>query len=167
MPPGSAMPSRRAAMLTPSPKMSCGSTITSPILMPTRKARRFSSASSIVRSWTQIPTQPETPRLHSEILRETRRRCFLRAGHHGARSTALQHPSEAWSNARALPPRHCALDANSPRHRRPISPTICVRPDLAASCTMAHANLFARQLYYSSGKGANIAFRRTKARAAP
>ena len=55
MPPGSAMLSSRAAILTPSPKMSCGSTITSPILMPTRKAIRLSSrspvASSRMRFW--------------------------------------------------------------------------------------------------------------------
>jgi hypothetical protein len=53
--PGSAMLSSRAAILTPSPKMSCGSTITSPILMPTRKAIRLSSrspvASSRMRFW--------------------------------------------------------------------------------------------------------------------
>ena len=50
MPPGSAMLSSRAAMLTPSPKMSWGSTITSPILMPTRNAMRLSSTSPIVSS---------------------------------------------------------------------------------------------------------------------
>src|SRR6516164_3826939 len=38
IPPGSARPSSRAATLTPSPKMSSGSTITSPTLMPMRKA---------------------------------------------------------------------------------------------------------------------------------
>ena len=54
MPPGSAMLSSRAAMLTPSPKMSCGSTITSPILMPTRKAMRLSSASPIVSSLMRV-----------------------------------------------------------------------------------------------------------------
>jgi hypothetical protein len=75
----------------------------------------------------------------------------LRSDHHAARSTALQPPTGARSNAHASPPHHCALDANSLRHRRPISPTICVRPDLAAlapwrtqtssrgSCTIALA----------------------------
>src|SRR5260370_39255758 len=76
--------------------------------------------------------QLEPPRPGSEILPGAHRQCFLRPGHHAARSTALQRPSGAWSNAHALAPRHCALDANSRRHRRLISPTICVRPDLAA-----------------------------------
>jgi hypothetical protein len=51
MPPGSAMLSRRAAMLTPSPKMSWGSTITSPILTPTRNVIRLSSVSPVVSSF--------------------------------------------------------------------------------------------------------------------
>lgn len=37
MQPGAANPSSRAAILTPSPKMSCSSTITSPSLTPIRK----------------------------------------------------------------------------------------------------------------------------------
>src|SRR5258705_6068461 len=86
------------------------------------------------------------PRPRSEILPGARRQCFLRPGHHAARSRALQRPSGACSNARALSPRHCALDANSRRHRRPISPTTCVRPYLWAVAPW-HANLFAPQLY--------------------
>jgi hypothetical protein len=107
--------------------------MTSPMLMPTRKARLSSSASPIVRSRTRscncVAARTASPR--SEILPGTHRQCFLRPGHRAPLSTALQRPSGASSNARALPPRRCALDANSRRHRRPISPTICVRPDLA------------------------------------
>jgi hypothetical protein len=42
MPPGSAEPASRAATLTPSPKMSPSSTMTSPILMPMRNSMRWS-----------------------------------------------------------------------------------------------------------------------------
>ena len=49
MPPGSAMPSRRAATFTPSPSRSSPFTITSPRLMPMRNASRFSSGSDSLR----------------------------------------------------------------------------------------------------------------------
>src|SRR6516165_7105312 len=42
MPPGSANPSNRAATLTPSPKMSCSSTMTSPRFTPMRNLIRRS-----------------------------------------------------------------------------------------------------------------------------
>ena len=45
IPPGSASASRRAATLTPSPKMSSSSTMTSPRLMPMRNLMRRSSGS--------------------------------------------------------------------------------------------------------------------------
>src|SRR5260370_140313 len=45
IPPGSAKPSRRAATLTPSPKISPSSTTTSPTLMPTRNSIRRSGGS--------------------------------------------------------------------------------------------------------------------------
>ena len=50
IPPGSASPSSRAATFTPSPKMSCASTITSPRLMPMRNLNRCSSGTSGSRS---------------------------------------------------------------------------------------------------------------------
>ena len=45
-PPGSQIDSSRAAMLTPSPKMSLPSMMMSPILMPMRKTMRLSSGTS-------------------------------------------------------------------------------------------------------------------------
>ena len=50
MPPGSAMPSSRAATLTPSPKMSSSSTMTSPRLTPMRNSMRRSCGTSALRS---------------------------------------------------------------------------------------------------------------------
>src|SRR5215831_2054258 len=50
IPPGSAKASRRAATLTPSPKMSCSSTITSPRLIPTRNSIRLSGGVPSLRS---------------------------------------------------------------------------------------------------------------------
>ena len=50
IPPGSAMPSSRAATLTPSPKMSPSSTTMSPWLMPMRNSMRRSAATSALRS---------------------------------------------------------------------------------------------------------------------
>ena len=61
MPPGSAMPSSRAAMLTPSPWMSSSSMITSPRLTPMRHSMRTSVASSALRS--------AIPRCHSVAQR--------------------------------------------------------------------------------------------------
>jgi len=48
-PPGSHKASRRAAILTPSPKMSSPSMMMSPTLMPMRKTIRSSSATSALR----------------------------------------------------------------------------------------------------------------------
>ena len=56
MPPGGAISCRRAATLTPSPKMSSPSTMMSPRLMPMRKAMRRSSAISAVRSAIAVCT---------------------------------------------------------------------------------------------------------------
>src|SRR5215475_13710692 len=50
MPPGSAIPSRRAATLTLSPSRSSPSTTTSPTLIPTRNSIRFSVGTSVLRS---------------------------------------------------------------------------------------------------------------------
>ncbi len=47
-PPGSQIDSSRAAMLTPSPKMSLPSMMMSPILMPMRKTMRLSSGTSVL-----------------------------------------------------------------------------------------------------------------------
>jgi hypothetical protein len=56
IPPGSASASRRAAILTPSPKMSPSSTMTSPRLTPMRNLMRRSSGTSgsrsIIPRWT-------------------------------------------------------------------------------------------------------------------
>src|SRR5262249_59633300 len=50
MPPGSARPSRRAAMLTPSPKMSLSSMMMSLRLMPIRKSMRRSARTPTLRT---------------------------------------------------------------------------------------------------------------------
>src|SRR6516165_4070451 len=50
MPPGSAKPSRRAAMLTPSPKISSPSAMMSPRLIPTRNSIRSSGGIAELRS---------------------------------------------------------------------------------------------------------------------
>jgi len=50
IPPGSANASRRAATLTPSPKMSPSSTTISPTLMPMRNSIRSSVATAVLRS---------------------------------------------------------------------------------------------------------------------
>jgi hypothetical protein len=50
MPPGSARASRRAVTLTPSPKMSSPSTMTSPRLMPIRKSISISGGTAEFRS---------------------------------------------------------------------------------------------------------------------
>jgi len=50
IPPGSANASRRAAMLTPSPKMSPSSTTMSPTLMPMRNSMRLSAGTVALRS---------------------------------------------------------------------------------------------------------------------
>ncbi len=50
IPPGSAMPSRRAAMLTPSPKMSPSCSTMSPTLMPTRNSSRRSARTAWLRT---------------------------------------------------------------------------------------------------------------------
>ena len=49
IPPGSAIPSSRAAMLTPSPKMSPSCSTMSPTLMPILNSRRLSSPTSALR----------------------------------------------------------------------------------------------------------------------
>jgi hypothetical protein len=50
IPPGSAKPSSRAAMLTPSPKMSPFSTTMSPTLIPTRHSMRWETGTEAFRS---------------------------------------------------------------------------------------------------------------------
>ena len=69
IPPGLAIASSRAAILTPSPKMSWASTITSPILIPTRKRMRRSSASPSVRSkiraWNCAPARTASTALEN------------------------------------------------------------------------------------------------------
>src|ERR1700720_1803759 len=50
IPPGSARPSRRAATLTPSPKMSPSSTTMSPTLIPMRKSMRLSGGNRVLLS---------------------------------------------------------------------------------------------------------------------
>ena len=66
MPPGSAKASNRAAMFTPSPKMSCSSTITSPRLMPcgTRSASlaRFRQCARPCRAASRPRTGQHRPR---------------------------------------------------------------------------------------------------------
>ena len=66
MPPGSASISRRAAMLTPSPKMSSSSTITSPRLMPMRNCIHRAGETSVlrraIRRWISVRTAPRRRR---------------------------------------------------------------------------------------------------------
>jgi hypothetical protein len=71
--PGSAMVSSRAAMLTPSPKMSPPSIIMSPALMPSRNTRRSGSGTVAFRSaiprWIST-AQRTAPRTLSKVARK-------------------------------------------------------------------------------------------------
>ena len=138
MPPGSAILSSRAAMLTPSPKMSWGSTITSPILMPTRKVMRLSSTSPIVSSSIRVWNCTAAGRLRrrSKTPPTTRRRCSSRCGRRGRQSLALHRSLGEWPVWRGSPLRHYASTASSQPRRRPRSPTASARTRSGRSCTM-------------------------------
>src|SRR5271166_1611288 len=84
MPPGSAMPSRRAAMLTLSPRMSSPSARTSPTLMPTRNSILRSGGSSIAAvaprctataQRTASTALANSTRMPSPMIRTMRPRC--------------------------------------------------------------------------------------------
>src|ERR1700730_19369122 len=87
IPPGSARASSRAATLTPSPNMSCSSTITSPRLTPMRKVMRLSSGVSALRSaiprWTSAAhrtastTLENSASIPSPVFFTIRPRCSL------------------------------------------------------------------------------------------
>ena len=135
MPPGSAMLSSRAAMLTPSPKMSWGSTITSPILTPTRNTMRLSSTSP---SCKFANTRLELYRSSNGFDRARKLRQEPVAGVlHDAAAVfgdcrGVRRPLGARPVWHGSPLRHGALTANSQLRRRPISQTTSARPGLAA-----------------------------------
>ena len=90
MPPGSAMPSRRAAILTPSPMMSSPSIRTSPRCRPMRKSiRRASETPSlrcVIRScsaiahWTARTTEPNSISRPSPVVLKIRPLCWAISG---------------------------------------------------------------------------------------
>src|SRR5258705_3518280 len=63
-PPGSAIPSRRAAMLTPSPKISLPSTMMSPTWMPMRNSIRSTCGRSILLSHTALDLNGAAHRIY-------------------------------------------------------------------------------------------------------
>jgi hypothetical protein len=102
-PPGSQRDSRRAAMLTPSPKMSSPSTIMSPMLTPMRKTMRFASVTSALRAtmprWitTAQPTASTTlansTSAPSPVVLTMRPRWVAIAGSMSARRWAFSAPN--------------------------------------------------------------------------
>ena len=162
------MLSRRAAIFTPSPKTSCGSIITSPTLMPTRKAIRLSSASAAVSSLTRVwnckaaRTAPtalgNSAKNPSPVFLTMRPPCSAIAG--------LHHPLAVRSVWCALPLRHGALAANSPLRQRPISLPTFVQPGLAALAPW-RAIQPTGSLYGGSEGSANRVFRMMPARKQP
>src|SRR5258708_2366450 len=90
MPPGSAMPSRRTATFTPSPKMSAPSMMTSPTLMPIRKSILLSRGIPALRSamprWTSMAqrtastTLLNSANIPSPVFLTTCPRCSLILG---------------------------------------------------------------------------------------
>src|SRR5262249_51542378 len=98
MPPGSAMPSRRAAMLTLSPRMSSPSARTSPTWRPTRylirRSRRPPAAAAMLRCTTTAQRTPSIAlatsiRMPSPVVLTMRPRCSAIFGSITSRRSAL------------------------------------------------------------------------------
>ena len=109
MPPGSASASRRAATLTPSPKMSRPSRMMSPRLMPMRNSIRFSSGTAVLRSVipcctstaqrTASTTLANSMSNPSPVVLTMRPRCSLTLGSPSSRRIAFSAASVPSSSA--------------------------------------------------------------------
>jgi len=120
MPPGSASASRSAATLTPSPKMSPSSTMTSP-----RLHRSGTGSGGPRGSWPHGRPSRVAARRHSAPRRRRsgipptgRRRCSLRCGHGAPRSSDRPIRADAPSGVRGCLPHRRPSSANSLPHRR-------------------------------------------------
>ena len=132
IPPGSARPSRRAATLTPSPKMSPSSTTMSPTLMPMRNSMRLSGGTPALRpviarctstaqrnASTTLPNSTSNP---SPVVLTRRPWCSAIFGS----SSSLAQRSEAFERALLIRP-------DQPRIARHIG-----REDRGETAGLAH-----------------------------
>jgi len=76
----------------------------------------------------------------SEIPPRIHRQCFWQCGRRAHQLPGRQRRSRELSVWRASPLRHYAWAASSQPRRRPISPTTCARPGLAALAPWPQSN---------------------------
>ena len=144
--PGCASPSRRAATLTPSPKMSPSSTMMSPMLIPTRNSMRWTSAMSRLRAamicWISTAQRTASTALAnstsapSPVRLTTRPRCSAILGSIRSRRTGLvsAHQARVAHHVRRQDRGQAAFDLL--RHRRLSDPRRKRAKAPAASCGM-------------------------------